>query len=147
MLSEVFSPERIKLNLESTTKTEAFEELVETIAVSGSEFDSQELIDAVNLRENKMNTIIMPGVALPHGYCSGIQGIIGAIGFSGAGIKYDSQDGKPVHVFIMLLMDQSSREHHLQVLSRLLEMLNSAVFSAIRNAATPEEVYSLIRRY
>jgi len=147
MLNDIFSPERIKLNLESTTKNEVFEELINTIAVPESEFDSRELFDAVNLRESKMNTIIMPGIAVPHGYCSSVRGIIGAIGFSMGGVEYDSRDKAPVHTFVMLLMDESSREQHLQVLSRLLELLNSASFATIKKAKTPEEVYTLLGRY
>jgi len=147
MLNDIFSPERIKLNLESTTKNEVFEELINTIAIPESKFDSRELFEAVTLRESKMNTIIMPGIAVPHGYCSSVRGIIGAMGFSMGGVEYDSKDRSPVHIFVMLLMDESSQEQHLQVLSRLLELINSASFAAIRKAATPEEVYALLGRY
>ena len=144
MLSEVFNPSRIKLDLESISKTDVFGELIETIALPDSEFDRQELLDAVTLRESKMNTHILPGVAVPHGYCATVQGIIGAIGFSRTGIEYDCSDRDPVHLFFMLLMDESSREQHLQVLSRLMELFNSAAFAGIRKAESPQEVYDLL---
>ena len=148
MLSEIFTPTHIKLDLESTTKADVFEELIETIADDNAEFDRQELLEAVTMRENKMATIIKPGIAIPHGYSRTISGIIGAIGFSRAGIEYDQIDCDPVHLFFMLLMDESSREQHLQVFGHLWDLLNSAAFSdEIRKLRTPQEVYSLLSRF
>jgi len=166
MLNSIFDPGRIKLNLEATTKTDAFAELIETIVVSYSDIDRQELLEAVELRESKMNTNILPGVAVPHGYCPNVHGIIGAVGFSRKGIEFDNVEqssqslskgqefrkidvplGNRVHLFFLLLMDESSREQHLYVLSRLLEFLNSSAFGGIREAKTPQEVYGLLCRY
>jgi len=166
MLNVIFNPDRIKLNLESTTKTDVFVELIETIAVSHAEFDRQELLEAVKFRESKMNTNILPGVAVPHGYCPTVHGIIGALGFSKQGIEFESGEQESqlrssnqkinkievplanrVHLFFLLLMDESSREQHLYVLSRLLEFLNSTTFGGIREAKTTQDVYRLLCRY
>ena len=148
MLNDVFGPERLILNLEGTTKSDVFEELIEIIAVSNSGFNRQELLEAVVLRESKMNTIILPGIAVPHGYCPSVNGIVGAMGFSREGIEYDTLDRDPVHLFFMLLMDDSSWEEHLQVLSRLLELLNSRALSKIRGVKErPQEIYKLLCRF
>ncbi|MDR1586895.1 MAG: PTS sugar transporter subunit IIA [Treponema sp.] len=144
-MSDVFGREFIKLDLESTTKDDVFEELVETIAGLHPECDRQEMLKAVISRENRMNTAILPGVAVPHGYCNAVGGIIGAMGFSRAGIEYDSFE--PVHSVFMLLMDESFREHHLRVLSRLLELLNSESFTVIKAAESPQEVYDVLNRF
>ena len=141
MLNDIFCPGRIKLNLEGTTKTEVFEELIETIAVSNSEFERRGMLEAVLLRESKMNTIIRPGIAVPHGYSPCVRGIIGTIGFSRIGIEYDKLDPNPVHLFFMLLLDESSWEEHLEVLSRLLKFLNSAAFPRILGNEMPQDIY------
>ena len=146
MLSDIFCPRHIKLNLESTTLTGVFEELVETITRANPELDDRKLFEAVILRESKMNTIVRPGIAMPHGYCSNVNGIIGAIGVSPAGIEYDELN-QPVHLFFMLLLDEVSREQHLQVFNRLLELFNSTAFSKIRNMKTPQDVHDLISRF
>jgi len=147
MLNNVFDPGRIKLNLEGTTKNDVFGELIETIAGANSEFDRQELLEAIIMRESKMNTLILPGIAVPHGYCSTVHGIIGAIGFSRRGVEYDNLDQSPVHLFFLLLMDQSSREQHLKVLNRLLELLKSTTFARIEELETPQDVYNFICHY
>jgi mannitol/fructose-specific phosphotransferase system IIA component (Ntr-type) len=147
MLDVIFDPRRINLNLISKTKSDVFGELVETVKKTDSALDRQELLNAITMRENKMTTIILPGVAVPHGYCSAIHGIIGAIGFSRGGIEFDKECRDPVHLFFMLLMDESSRERHLQVLSRLLEMINSAALGEISGIESPQEMYKLLGRF
>jgi len=147
MLDAIFDPRRINMNLTSKTKGDVLKELVETVKKTDSALDRQELLDAITMRENKMNTIIMPGVAVPHGYCNTIHGIIGTIGFSREGIEFDQEYRDPVHLFFMLLMDGSSCEQHLYVLSRLLEMINSATLGEITGIESSQEIYKLICRY
>jgi mannitol/fructose-specific phosphotransferase system IIA component (Ntr-type) len=144
-LSEIFGQKRIKLDLESTTRDEVFEELIETIIEPSLEYDRREMLNAIISRENRMNTTILPGVAVPHGYCSTVSGIAGAIGFSRTGIEYG--DSGPVYAIFMILMDKSSREHHLRILSRLLELLNSESFEVIRAAKSSREVYDILNRF
>ena len=144
MLNEIFDTSRINLDLESTTKTGVFTELIGTIALPDSDFNRQELFDAVILRESKMNTNILPGIAVPHGYCKIDKGAVGAIGFSREGIQYDSGSRNLVHLFFMLLMDEKSREKDLYILSRLLALLDSEAFAGIRNAKTPSDVYDVL---
>jgi mannitol/fructose-specific phosphotransferase system IIA component (Ntr-type) len=144
-LSDIFGRELIKLNLESKTKDEVFEELIETIAAPYPEYDRQEMLDAIIFRENRMNTIVLPGIAVPHGYYNEVNGITGAIGFSRTGIDYGGPE--PVHSVFMLLMDELSRERHLRVLSRLLDLLNSESFAALRAAESPRTVYEILNRF
>ena len=144
MLGDIFKPIRIKMDLEGTTKAGVFEELIETIAVSEPKYNRRKMFEAIIERENKMNTIILPGVAVPHGYYSTVSGVIGAIGFSRDGIEYDDSDQNPVHFLFLLLMDEKSREQHLQVFSRLLELLKSPALTEIRRNGTPRELYDLV---
>jgi mannitol/fructose-specific phosphotransferase system IIA component (Ntr-type) len=144
-LSDIFGQELIKLNLESKTKDEVFDELIETIAVLHPEYDRHEMIQAVISRESRMNTAILPGVAIPHGYCRAITGIVGAMGFSQRGIDYGSLE--PVHSVFMLLMDDRSRERHLRVLSGILALLNSESFAVIRSAESPQVINDILYRF
>jgi len=147
MLDVIFDPRRINMNLMSRTKSDVLGELVESIKKTDSALDRQELLNAITMRENKMTTIILPGVAVPHGYCSAVHGIIGAVGFSRGGVEFDTECRDPVHLFFMLLMDESSCEQHLRVLGRLLEMINSATLNEIRGIESSQEIYELLCRY
>jgi mannitol/fructose-specific phosphotransferase system IIA component (Ntr-type) len=144
-LSDVFTRELIKLDLESKTKNGVFEELVGTIAGLYPGYDREEMLGAVLARENRMNTAVLPGIAVPHGYCNAVGGIVGAVGFSRAGIEYGSPG--PVHAVFMLLLDNFSRERHLQVLSRLLRLFNSEALAMIETAKSPQEVYDILHHF
>jgi mannitol/fructose-specific phosphotransferase system IIA component (Ntr-type) len=144
-LSDIFGGELIRLDLESKNRDEVLEELIEIIAGQRPEYDSQEMLDAVLSRENRMNTAILPGIAVPHGYCRTVSGITGALGLSRSGIDYGGEG--PVHSVFMLLMDEASREQHLRVLSRLLELFNSESLAAIRAAESSRQICDILRRF
>jgi len=112
LLSQVFSPSRIKIGLESEEKDELFEELVDILAREGGrEFPRETVLDAVWEREGKMSTGITRGIALPHGKAEGLQGISGVLGVSRKGIEYAALDGQPV--FLVFLLVSSTRESEL----------------------------------
>ncbi|MDR1420648.1 MAG: PTS sugar transporter subunit IIA [Treponema sp.] len=147
LLSDIFDIRHIKPNLESRTKDGALEELIEAIAVLHPELDRQEMLDAVSARENLMNTAVMPGVAVPHGYCRISGGVTGAVGISRGGIEYDADDHSPVHCIFLVILGGESRENHLYMLSRLLKLFNSQGIPEIEAASSAREIYDVLRRF
>ncbi|MDR0539163.1 MAG: PTS sugar transporter subunit IIA [Spirochaetaceae bacterium] len=145
-LSEIFDRRSISANLKSTTKTDAFEELVDAVAAVHPELDRETMLASILDRERKMNTSIAPGIALPHGYYPGNGGIFGALGISPAGIEYDAPDHKPVHCFFLLIMGETSREQHLRVLSRLAALINSGGHEVLRKAKTADGIHDMLSR-
>jgi len=146
LLTDIFDPRSIKLNLESASKEEAFAELIGAVASLHPELDPAEVLAAIVARENKMSTGIAPGVAIPHAICKGAgdksAGIIGAIGISKAGIEYDALDGKPVHAIFMLIIGE--RANHLRALNQICALAQSEGFALIRNAKTPRDVQAVL---
>jgi mannitol/fructose-specific phosphotransferase system IIA component (Ntr-type) len=147
LLSDVFNIQSIKLNLESKTKDEVFEELIEIIIAVHPELDRKVMYEAITVRENKMNTSVMPGVAIPHGCYPGIRDMIGAIGISRAGIEYDAPGHKPVYLILLFLMGEKSLEKHLDVLNKIFSMLNSGVFKHIEAAKSSQEIYDILDNF
>jgi mannitol/fructose-specific phosphotransferase system IIA component (Ntr-type) len=146
LLSDVFDARHIKLNLESVTKDEAFEELTETVIALHPELNRIETLESIITRENQMNTAVMPDVALPHGYCRTFNGIVGVIGVSQVGVSYETEQA--VHCIFMTLMGgEAERENHLRVLSGILNLCNSRAFSEITAAQSGQEIYDILRRF
>jgi mannitol/fructose-specific phosphotransferase system IIA component (Ntr-type) len=143
-LKDVFDKQSIKLNLEGKTKEAVFIELIDAIASIHPELNRDEIFTAVYDRENKMNTFIAPGVAVPHGYYLGVGNVFGAIGVSQTGIDYDALDHKLVHIVFLIIMGQTYREKHLYVLSRLLSMINSGALGSIQEARNTQDVYDIL---
>jgi mannitol/fructose-specific phosphotransferase system IIA component (Ntr-type) len=145
LLSEIFNTRHIKLNLESETKDEAFEELVEAIIALHPELNRHELLEAIITREKQMNTAVGPGVAMPHGYCHTLNGVVGVIGISRAGIEYDGLEA--VRCIFMFLMGYDYRENHLPILSSLSRLLNSAVLAEMQAACSAQDVHDILCQF
>ena len=147
-LSKVFSQKSIILNLKSSEKDELFEEMLEALVSAVPNLNRKEALNALLEREAKMNTGIMHNIAIPHGNCSCVEGVVGAIGISRDGIDYDSLDKAPVHIVFMLLCNPSSVEQHLAVLKDLASVLQTPSFvKDLLEKTSSEEVYNLLCEY
>jgi len=144
LLSDIFDLRSIRLNLENTDKEAVFAELIGTVAAFHPEIDPAEALAAIVARENKMSTGIAPGIAIPHAFCKGIDGIIGAIGISRPGIEYDALDGKPVHAVFMLMISEKARGEHLHALNQICTLAHSEGLALILDAKTPRDIQTVL---
>lgn len=148
ILGQVFSPNAININLESSEKDEVFEELIEEFVAVHPEVSRSVALTALLDREQKLSTGIGRGVAVPHGICGGFSGVKGVIGISRLGIDFDSLDKLPVHIIFMLLSGTEDCEYHLQVIKRLALVLNESSFiETILSKKTPQDVYDTLVRF
>ena len=148
LLSKVFNPKSVNIDLQSEDKDEVFEELVEEMVNAHPDLDRVAALSAVQEREKKMSTGIMSGIAVPHGKTDAVTEVHGAIGISRAGIDYEALDGKPVHLIFMLLSSPDSSELHLRVLKRLARLLeNTKFYNALLEQKSSEAVYDLVCKY
>jgi len=148
MLADIFPSENIIVNLESEDKDEAFEEMLETLVASQPNIDRSEALSALRLRESKMSTGIMPGIAVPHAISTTVKGVAGAVGISHAGVDYDALDKQPVHLIFMLLFAPSETERHLQVMKDFSGLLQMPDFvKEILSKKTPQEVHDTISTF
>jgi len=128
MISEIYKPENIKLNLESTDKDELFEEIVNFLS-DAEHFDNKdEILDSLWERERKMTTGIAPHIAIPHTHIENIEETVGVLGISKQGIDYDSLDGQPVHLVMLLVGNKNNPTVHLNILKKIATILNNPDF-------------------
>ena len=144
-LDQIFKVEFINANLLAQTKTEALAELVNTMIKGGFKLNSSSIIKILQQRENLGSTGIGDGVAIPHGKIPELDDLIVAFGRSTEGIDYDSLDGKPVHLFFLLLAPENSAGQHLKVLAKISKMLKIANFrKMLLKAKTQSDLYKII---
>jgi len=147
ILSDVFNPLSIRLNLGGKTKEEVFIELAEAIMSDHPECDRASMLASLWERENKLNTGIVSGVAIPHTLYGGINNIAGAIGISQTGIEYGAPDHKPVYVVFMLVISDKATENHLRVLNQLFMLAQSEAIAIIRKAQNTTTVKDILSRF
>jgi fructose-specific phosphotransferase system IIA component len=144
-LTELLSPERIKIPLVSSSKDEILAELVEVVGKNASIRDLDEVLRAVRDREEVLSTGIGSGVAIPHGKSAGITDLALVAGVMPQGIDFEALDGKPVNLFFLLVGPESAAGQHVKALSRISRLLRRDTFRVrLTEAATPEQFYSII---
>ena len=96
-------------------------------------------------REALGSTGIGDGIAIPHGKLTNLTEIISGFGLSKSGIEFDSLDGKPAHLFFLLIAPDNSVGTHLKMLARISRMLkNSSFRTKLMNATSQKEMYQII---
>ncbi len=149
LLSQVFSPSRIKIGLESEEKDELFEELVDILARDGGRGYPRDIVlGAIREREGKMSTGIARGIAVPHGQAEGVSGISGVLGISKKGIEYESLDGQPVYLVFLLVSSANDSELHLAALKRVAIILDDPEFyTELVKADSSARANAIIRNF
>ena len=111
--------DRRVVDLKSTTKIDALEELIESIG-KDDVADRNLFFRAVVSREKVMTTGVGDGIAIPHARIPQVKNPFLAIGRSAKGIEYGSVDGKPVQIVILIGASDKQTSLYLQLLSRSL---------------------------
>jgi PTS system fructose-specific IIC component/PTS system nitrogen regulatory IIA component len=148
LLSEVFLPQFIIDDLEADKKSEAFEEMVGRFCEVTKLGVHEEALAALNEREAKMSTGIQNGIAIPHGKISSLKSMFGLLAVSKHGVDYDSLDGKPVRLILMLLAPPVEAERHLHLLQRMANILrNPDFYNDVIGAGSAERIYEILKKY
>ncbi len=146
-ISDILKPSLIKTDLESADKNGLFEEMVRLFVEQGLLRDGSAALQALREREAKMTTGIANGLALPHGKLRDAKSLLMAVGVSKAGIEYESLDGEPVHVVIMVLAEAGNPGPHIEALAEISRLFALPGFmQRIREAHSAGEILELVRR-
>lgn len=148
ILGQLFSPENIKLNLESEEKDELFEELTDLYVSNDTSIGREVILTAIRSREEKLSTGIKKGIALPHARIIGLPQPKGIIGISKKGIEYEALDGNPVYLVFMILSTVEDYSLHLKILNRLSALLlNPKLLEDLFMETSGNGVYETICKY
>jgi fructose PTS system EIIBC or EIIC component len=132
--------------LESKDKMQAIEELASTFEGTPVCTDIQVLIKALKEREEIMSTGIGFGIAIPHAKIAEVKKLRFAIGVSKEGINFDSMDGKPVHLIILVAAGETQHKDYLGLLSNIMALLKNEDFKEkIINAESVDEIITLLK--
>ena len=144
-IADVLRKESVMLNLKTKAKPDVIRELAELVTEQYPNLSRDNLVSVLLEREKLCSTAVDEGVAIPHGKISGLSNIIAAFGRSVEGIDFESLDGNPTHLFILLLAPESSSGIHLKLLARISRIFKNPEFrSRLMEAQTEEELYSII---
>lgn len=131
--------------MEGKDKDSVITELVDLLDANRLIQNRQTVLDAVFTRERTRSTGIGSGIAIPHGKCSAAKELVMALGVTETSIDFESVDGKPVSIVILLVSPQDQTGPHIQALARISRlMLDQDFKSALEKAPSSEAAYKLI---
>jgi fructose-specific phosphotransferase system IIA component len=146
-LLSIITSECTITELRSNTKNDVLVELVDVLAYHGRLNDRDEVLKDILEREKTMSTGMQHGIALPHAKSEGVKDICVAVGVKKSGIDFDSMDGEPARIFIMVASPKRTSSPHIQFLAAIGTVLkDDTVREQVINAGSRDEVVKLLRR-
>ena len=140
---KMFHPERV-IDLKGSTKESVLVELVEVVSLSPHVADKSDLLAKILEREKTLSTGVGMGLALPHVKIPTVRDFVIGVGRSATGVEFDSIDGKPVRLVVMIGCNEGQSTDYMKVLSRLVRYLKEVENQEkIMKAESPEAVVEL----
>ena len=145
-IDDFLAPEMVVPALQGRTKDDVIEELAEVVSKHHPEIDHWRLVGALQDRERLNSTALGEGVAIPHGKLPGVKRVVAAFGRSPQGVDFNSLDGKPTHLFLLLVAPEDSAGAHLKALARISRLLkDESVRARLMQAGDAASLYGIIR--
>ncbi len=130
--------------LAATSKKEVLEELAGVVQKKIPTLNADDLLAILMEREHLGSTGIGDGIAIPHGKLKDISEMIVCFGRSTKGIPFDALDGKPTHLFFLLIAPEDAAAHYLSSLAELSRFLKSSQFrSGLEQARDRDEILTI----
>jgi PTS system nitrogen regulatory IIA component len=144
-ITDMFKKEYIIEELKANSKRAVLGELSEIFTRYHTGIQNEAMVEVLLDREKLGSTGIGDGIAIPHGKLKGLDSLVISFGRSREGIDFDAIDGKPVHIFFLLMAPESSTGQHLKALAKISRMLKDQEFrNSLMSAKNAEELYRKI---
>lgn len=138
----------IVLDLDSSTKNEVIEKLVDLLDKNGALNNKNEFLEAVLVRESKSPTGLEDGLAIPHGKSSSVKTAkIAAARLKNKIADWESvdEDNNVDLVFLIAIPDAEKGTTHIEVLSNLTTLfMEDGFIESLRNAKNKDEFLNII---
>ena len=142
---DVLHEETILVDLQAKDKKGILEELVAPVA-EFSNVNQEDLVKVLLERERLGSTGIGGGIGIPHGKMKDLESLVLGFGLSRKGVDFESLDGKPAHIFFLLVTPENSTGLHLKLLARISRILKNEPFKdRLLGAADRDEIFSIIK--
>ena len=144
-LTDILVRDACVVEMSAHTKKEALKELAGALAESVTGLAATELLDMLLEREKLGTTAMGDGIAIPHARVEALDRLLASFGRSREGVDFDSVDGRPTHLFFLLVAPGKEGSAHLLTLAKLSRMLGSEEFRArLADLQSADELFAAI---
>ena len=146
-IHSMLDAKRIILELKGGTKQDALLEMIDMLGKGEGVTDANALKKAILDREELMSTGVGLTIAVPHAKLPSVKQFTLGLARSTRGIAYDSLDGKPVSVIVMIAAPDNDQNTYLRVLAAAMHVLrNEQNRKAILASKSPEDIISVFKK-
>jgi PTS system fructose-specific IIC component len=146
-LVEFLAEEFITVDLQALDKWDAIRQMVAFLMRTHrvEHISTEELYQSIVEREQEMSTAMGRGIAIPHGRIKKGPEIQGVLAICRDGVEFDSPDGEPVKLIMLIVTPEDKKDMHLKVLSSLSSMVSDdAIRTRLIAAISPEDAMEVI---
>jgi PTS system nitrogen regulatory IIA component len=143
-VGELLTPDDVRLDLDVSTKEQLLEQVAALLAARHG-LSRTFILESLTAREQLGSTGMGHGVAIPHARMNQCAAAAGVFVRTKAAIPFDAPDGKPVLVFLGLIVPNKAVERHLQILATAAGMLGDKSFrDKLKTCTDPRLVTQLL---
>jgi PTS system nitrogen regulatory IIA component len=145
LISDLLNPERIRCDVQSSSKKRLLELISEELARNTDEFSKREIFESLCARERLGSTGLGKGVAIPHGRVKGSQHVQASFIRLKKPLPFDAADGEPVDLLFCLAVPEDCGEDHLKLLAQVAEMFSDPeLLEELREAKSSGRLLQLL---
>jgi PTS system nitrogen regulatory IIA component len=143
-ITELIQPDRVLGGLRVGNKAQLLHEIARR-AAAHIDVSEQQILDALNAREQLGSTGVGEGVAVPHARIEHLSRFLGLFARLDRPIDFAAIDGQPVDLVFLLLSPLGSSSDHLAALACVSRRLrNRGVATRLRATSEPAQLYELL---
>jgi mannitol/fructose-specific phosphotransferase system IIA component (Ntr-type) len=146
-LQGLLSEELIVPALRARERESILIEMASILKARGRIAKDKELAERLAQRERLGSTAIGRGIAIPHCKGSWVKDPLVLLAVSRAGAPFDAADGKPAHLFFLVVTPAENPAHNLEILAAVARLARRArnLLKRILTAETAAEILEIVR--
>lgn len=140
-IPSIYTPDIVLFSFSAIDKWDAIEKLTQRMVKVCQLSDYETLLSEIIAREKNMSTGFEHGIALPHVKTTLVEKTMLIIAIAPQGIEFDSIDGNPAQIIVMIISPKNKLEEHVTTMASISKVLSQEEVRAnILQATNPEDV-------
>jgi len=147
-LGDLLKEAQIATGFQARDKWETIDRLVDLLIAQGRiKADQRDpVIGALVAREKVASTGMEHGVAIPHASVDGVEDAVAALAIAPDGIPFQSADGRPARIVILLVIPRKAVQKHIRTLAGIARLIQyEEMRDALTGARSAREALQVIR--
>ncbi|RMH01916.1 MAG: PTS sugar transporter subunit IIA [Planctomycetota bacterium] len=144
--ADLLRPEAVLIGPDAADKWQLLRRLAEALVACGAlpAERLEEAVAALEARERSVSTGMEQGIAVPHAALEDLERVLAALAVVPDGIEFQSLDGQPARIVVLLLVPRREKVLHVKTLTEVARRLGDEDFRRrILACRSGEEVVAL----